>query len=38
MEKGLWDYFRKKILKHSFLKTGHLLQDILFALEDFARI
>lgn len=29
MEKGLWDYFRKKkILKHSFLKTGHLLQDI----------
>lgn len=28
IEKGLWDYFRKKILKHSFLKPGHLLQDI----------
>lgn len=39
LEKGLWDYFRKNILKHSFLKPGHLLQDIfLFALEDFARI
>lgn len=25
MEKGLQDYFRKKPLEHSFLKTGHFI-------------